>query len=299
MATSVAQRVREQYPSLSFLLNDPELGKLLTQAVDPNKGFSPQTFQAKLYQTSWWKRRSKTHREWAITRHTDPGEASQKRTLMQEGIAARARALGIRPARAELESIREMALRMGLAPDDFHITNALVKLWRKGGRVGPARGGAFQSNMVAIQQTANQEFLTGVTKKSAAQWSEWITTGQKTLEDFAATQQARAIKRFPHLAEALKAGQTLGDVVAPYQEIVAEELELGNPARVDVKSGPWRALLGIRDPKTRKMRMPTESDVIRMARSRPEYWKTSGGRQADAGMASALLQMFGKRGGAS
>jgi hypothetical protein len=293
----VAEQVMEQYPTLSFLLGDPEIGPLLTKAVDPNTGFSPSTFQAKLYQTNWWKRQSATQREWLIKQHTDPGSARQEREAMNASVTQRAAEMGVTLSVNQMRWLRESMLANGQTADGPELTQALAKLWtfkdRGKGQIGAYRGQVMEMAKQYFSNTMTQSSRHG--RATLDRQAVRIASGQDTIEGLQHRMQLEAMRRFPHMKEMLEAGMTPYDVVQPMREIVAEEMEYATPDQVNVLKNPvWRKLLGVRD-REGKMRLLTESEVVRMAREQPTWWKTSNGRTADNQMASALLNAFGER----
>lgn len=288
---SVLDQVMEKYPSLAFLLNDPEIGPLLTEAVDPNKGFSPQTFQAKLYQTNWWRNTSATGREWLIKVNTDPASAKQDRDTYKAALSAKAIRLGTHLSGAQLAWLTEMGLGQGIGVDDPRMLGELRKLMRPGGGKGDIGVAAQQ-----VRALAEKTWYVRPSANSIYNVAGRIATGLDTLESANARFAAEAARRFPHLGSRIQGGETLADITAGYRQTIAEELELGSPEAVDPMRGEWRDLLGVRDDKTGDMRMMTEAELIQRVRNRAEWWKTSHGRQTDAQATSSILRMFGKRG---
>lgn len=295
MAT-VEERVAERYPDLLPLLRHPEVGRLLRQAVDPNKPLSQGSFMSKLRTTRWFRTQSESQRRWWVTSRMDPGEAAQQRALTQQNIAALARQMGIQPTRRELELIREGALARGVGADDFWVRNSLMQLTNKGGRTDV---GAWTTIAREITELGNGQYLKNYPPHVLKKWTQWIVTGQRTMEDFQAAAQKESVKRFPHMAEQLNAGLTVRDVVQPWVDIYAQEMDTTADvifASMAKHAGtPSRQLLGIRDPKTGQTRMPTEQEAVKIARSQPTWWQTSGGREADHRMTRTLLNAFGER----
>src|SRR5690606_5840250 len=132
-SNDVLQRVREMFPALAFLVNDPEVGRLLRNAVDLNKGYSPERFRAELMQTRWWRQHSDTQRQWQATVRTNPGQARQQRELMTFAIRQRAAQLAVQLSENVTAVLRERALQMGLQPDD-PLTRAWIIRYRTGQR---------------------------------------------------------------------------------------------------------------------------------------------------------------------
>jgi len=295
MAT-LQERVAERYPDLLPLLNHPQVGPLLRQAVDLNNPISEGSFMSKLRATSWFRGQSASARNWWITSAMDPGEAAQQRRLGQESIVARMRQLGVVGTQAEIRTIREQMLRQGLTPDDFWVTNAIMKLTAKGGR---ADIGAWTTTATQLRAIAEGDYFKVLPPETTRKWTGWIITGQRSVEDFQAAINIEATKRFPHMAEQLKTGMTVRDVVAPWVEIYANEFDTTPDAimaSMRKHAGtPSRQLLGIKDPKTGQTRMPTEPEAVRIARSQPQWAETTNGKQMQNEWGSTILRAFGKR----
>jgi len=287
---SLRSDVEDRYPSLVPLLKIPAIASLLTKAVAGN--WSPTKFQSNFIASAWFRSQSEAQRRWFILGATDPGEAKDQTRLMNESIIAQMRRLGVVGTSAEIANIRNYALSRGLKADDFSVQNAIVRLAEKGGR---ATVGAWTTTAEAVRQMAFDEFQWPVPAHVQKKWTQWIVTGQRTMEDYQAQLSREAQKRLPHMAERLQRGETVGDIIGPYRQLIAEELELGGPGEVKMSNPKYRSLMGIRDPKTKQMRMMTESEVLKLARDTPEWWKTSKGRQADASMVTKIREMFGTR----
>jgi len=122
---SVTDDIKSQYPTLAWLMNDPEVGKLLRDAVDPNKGFSPETFQTKLYQTKWFKSRSTSQRSMEILSHTDPGEYRRRQMAYRNELQALTTKLGFTLSNAQLAWISNANLSNGIEVGSPESINAL------------------------------------------------------------------------------------------------------------------------------------------------------------------------------
>jgi hypothetical protein len=293
MAT-MQERVAERYPSLVPLLKHPEIGKLLTSAVQQN--WSPGVFQSKFIASRWFRSQSESQRRWWVLSATDPAEARRQRTLQQVQIQARASQLGIDPTSAEFRNILNVALGQGLEADDQYITNLLVNLAGKGGRTTT---GGWTTVSEQIRSMSKSEYFWNVPNHVVKKWTSWILRGEKTMEDYQAAVQREAMARFPHMKEGLAGGLTVADQVRPLAEVWANEFDT-TPEQVMASmrqhaGTPSRQLLGIRDAKTGRTRMPNEVEALRLARSQPTWWSTSSGRQNDAAVTQTLLRTFGKR----
>lgn len=292
----VLDRVREEYPTLAFLLNDKEVGPLLRDAVDPNKGFSPTTFQSKLMQTNWFKQKSLTGRQYTVMRETDPGEF--RRNVSNYRLATRqaARQLGVNMTNNELTWIAHAGFKNGWDPTDPRIAQAVSRIARK----NPKRlnSGAIRANQRLARATSTGQFFMNMSSRESRNWGIKIALGNRTPEDLQAHLASRAMSKYPHLRKRLKAGDTPADIFSGHINVIAEELEL-DPHRVAANmwrgGNKWNPVMSIHDKKMGRAREMTLHETRTYARKDPRFWKTTQGRQMDAGMANHLLKVFGRR----
>lgn len=291
---SVLDEIREQYPTLAFLVNDPEVGPLLRDAVDPNKGFSPQTFQAKLYQTKWFRTRSTTQREMSILARTDPGE--YKRRLQQQisDVRSQAQLFGLNLTPSELRYMATTNLSKGIAADSAEFRSSL-RNWLKTKKSGSKTFG--QGSVLAAKQQvkglAREQFYVPMSEKEAHNWGVALALGTRNEEGLKLLLNQRAQQLYPHLRELLRSGSTMEDIFSGHRALIAEELEL-SPEMVDFRKD-WSKVLQQVDPQSGKPRPMTLHETQTLARQDQRWWRTSKGREADAGMANFMLKTFGKR----
>jgi len=287
----VLENIREKYPTLAFLVNDPEIGPLLRDAVDPNKGFSPQTFQAKLYQTGWWKNQSNAQREWLIKTKTDPRTAINERSQYNAALMQAASQYGVQLNGAQLKWLTEKGLSQGYAPDSPLMLREFSSLVASGGaKAGP---GARSTGAQAVRQMARGDYFYHMSSKNAQIWGDRIAQGKATMDDVRAEVASRAQHMYPQFATGLAQGHTMAEMTDGHKQIIADELEI-DPDRIDLSQGRWSAVLSRRD-KNGKIRPMTAFETLQLARQDPRFWRTANGKQTDASMAKAVLGMFGKR----
>lgn len=295
MAESVAERVMRDYPILGWLLKDPEVGPLLTQAVDPNAGFDPATFQAKLYQTKWWRSKSETQRQWEILKHTDPGAVREKRTAYGTELRALGNQLGVRLSGNQLRLLTELGLSQGQAANSQQALDGLMKL-----RGGPnnKQPGTIDNLRQQIRGMANSMFMVPMASTTADRLAEGVASGNRSMEGIEASLRIQSAKLYPHLKAHIDRGETMADLTDSYRQLIAQELEV-DPERVDLFSNPyWNKVIN-HDPEGggKDVRMMNMQEALVHARSRPEWWKTQGGKAQSADFSNTLLKMFGKRRG--
>ena len=293
MAT-LQERVAESYPSLMPLLNHPEVGRLLRQAVG-TPPMSANVFRSKLEATRWFRSQSAQQRQWWVTARLDPGEARMKRSQYSAELMKVAEGLGIRLNSAHVKQITETGLSRGLLPSDARMQADLLRYGLS--RPGLMEAGAYKSAQTQVRAIGAGQWLREPPRAESEKWAADIALGRKTIEDFNAANAYAASKRFPHLAEQIKSGMTVAEAVAPVVEAYAREMDWdpnGLMAKIH-KDPKHTGLLGIRDPKTKEMRLPTEHEAMVLARKRADWWETTRGQQADTAMSQRLLETFGIR----
>lgn len=289
----VLDDIKEQYPTLAFLVNDPEVGKLLRDAVDPNKGFSPGRFQAKLYQTKWFKSRSTNQRQIDVLKNTDPGEYARQRNENLAQVRLLSSQLGLTLTPGQKLYMAEVNLRNGVSVGSEEFMYNLMNFARaqSPGKVGEGsvKGAAFDVNKMARQQ-----FYVPMSQKDAYQWGVELALGTKDEKALRAYLSNRSASLYPHLREQLKNGASMEDLFSGHRALIAEELEI-SPESVDFTKGNFKKVLQQIDPKTKEPRMMTLHEAQTLARQDTRWWKTGNGREADSGMANFVLKAFGKR----
>jgi len=85
------------------------------------------------------------------------------------------------------------------------------------------------------------------------------------------------------------------DIVNPWREMVAKELEFGGVDQVDMVQGSeWSWLLGVPDPgKPEVMRLPTAQEVTERVRRDTRWAYTMGGKNLATQATEAILKGFG------
>lgn len=287
---AVIDDVRKKYPNLAFLLNDPEIGPMLRDAINPASTFSPQEFEARIANTRWWRGHSAAQRQWEFLRHTDPGEANSRISSYRSSVAQLASRLGVHLSGNEVSLLAVTALQNGWDPSSPELAYKVSQL-RTGNRAG---AGAIQTYAQQATQIAQGQYMIPISKATAATWGDWMARGLKTPQDFAAAMQKKAISRFPYLKASIQEGQTPEQIFAPHKDMIAQELEL-SPGSIDLVNSRWSKVLDVYDKQLGKHRPMTLYETQTLARQDERWWKTSKGKAADAGMANTVLQKFGKR----
>jgi len=286
--------VQQQFPHLAWLINDPEIGPILLQAVDPNTGFDGPTFEAKIQATNWFRSRSRQSREREIQAATDPTTYWAEADAYADQLREIAAALGRPLSDPESLWLTTVGLNQGVAADSASMREQLRVLINPAQVMqGVGTAGAAKNE---IENLVRGQWFAPLDLGWLAQAGISVATkGGETLESINARLASQAYHWYPHLRKQITEGQTMADIFQPYRAIIAEELELGGAENVSMNDTEWSKLAQWRDPKTGEMRLPTMSEVQLLARDRKEWWQTQKGRQLDAASAKSMLGIFGAR----
>lgn len=292
----VLEEIQANFPAMAWLFDDPEIGPLLRDAVDPNIGFSPNTFQAKVMSTNWWRSRSAAKRNWEILTHNDPAEAARQRTGLIANINYMASQMGVQLSGAQQSFVAELALQDGLDANDPRIRQAITSIFLSGEAVGTGAGAIDSLTKQIFHMGKTDYFLpiSGGQQGDAYAWAAKIAEGTKTMEDVEEEWRKRSISLYPHLAEELNAGKTMRDIFSGHMSLIAEELEM-SPEEVDLTQGPWLKVIDTWDQNANQHRPMTLSEARTLARQDDRWWATSNAKASASGLANQLLSTFGKR----
>lgn len=292
MADDLTTKILTDYPSFAYLLHDAEIGPLLLEAVNPDVGFDSQTFQAKLMQTNWWKNSSATQRQWETLVATDPATATAQKATWKTRVNQLAGQYGVNLTPFNLEDWANTFLSQGVQADDPRIVNALVSLYSS----EPAFRSGHPGNLQTITDQAKQladQYMINLTAADYAQWSQRIARGESTIQAFQDDMKMQAMDRYSAYAQRIDAGATPQQIFSQQRNAIAQELEV-DPSTIDLMRDPrWSKVLGVRTSDGTVQPM-TYHEAVQLARSQPEYKRTTGGQQQAASVAEFIDKTFGK-----
>jgi hypothetical protein len=291
-AAELEAKVRQQYPQFAFLLNNPELRKILLDAVDPSKGFSAQEFEARIQQTNWWKSNGDSFRSWEALVNTNPGEAKRQVAGRVAEITDLIGQLGgVSLTASQRSYVADFTLRYGIQSGSAEMREMIAALIP----TGPAAKtplGTFQATLAEVKRLAKHDYLVPVSDEQAWKWARDLTAGNLSMEGLAAHFGNIAKGRFSHMADEIDQGITPGMMFDPYRQMMATELEVP-PESIDLMEAKWSEVLSHND--AGKIRAMTMGEANKFVRSQAEWAETTRAKQMGAEMASSLLRTFGAK----
>lgn len=280
---NLMNHIRSIYPSLSWMLNVPELADLILKAGIEN--WDDGRILAALQATQWWKDRNEGARSWEQLVNTDPASANQRRDDLARQIRQFAGQAGLTITNEQAIYIAVESLAKGRTQAEWQ-QNVLDFLMGTQGQ--DAKGGGINLKALAAEYAVP---LSDVTLK---QWEQNILNGTADQNTFRAYLMEQAKSLFPSLANAIDRGITVRQYVAPYQEIAAQELGV-NPNDIDWTDPKWSTAIHRIDPKTGQPVSLSLSDWQREIRTNPIYGfdQTTRAKDQAAGLGQAMLERLG------
>lgn len=215
-----ADELAEEYGmSYALFKSNAELWKLLKQAVADQ--WTDTKFQAELKNSKWWRATSSSRRKALLLQKSDP--ATYKAQIEAARVAAQKMAVGL-GAVVPAKQLDRLAKNMvHLEWDEAQTQNFLgkyVKFFDTG-----TLGGLAGKTADEIRRTAH-ELGVAVTEQSILNNAQYIVRGVSTLEKTLSGLRQQAAGLYPGLADQIKAGASVTDLVQPYQQVLASELGL-------------------------------------------------------------------------
>jgi hypothetical protein len=269
--------------ALAFLKSDKSLWKLFNSAVKGN--WDAARFQAKLKNTSFYKKNSESARNYDLLRTTDPASFNQQRTQLRAQIHDAAATMGANMSGNQLTRITQNAMKYGW--NDSQIRDTLGQYVKAVN--GVYRGEAGQN----IQQVESTAYKNGIklSAQTRQKWAQSIAAGNNSASFYEQQVRNMAKSLAPSYSDQLQAGLDLMDIASPYIESKAQILEM-NPADIDLFDKDIRgAMSGInKDGKpTSKSLWQFEQDM----RKSPAWLKTKNAQDSTMSVAKQVLTDMG------
>lgn len=268
--------------AMAVLNSNPELKALFKKAVAGT--WTPEKFTAELRATKWYKTKGESVRNASILKASDPATYRQNVSQVQTRIGMMASEIGA-VLGSKLGSFAESAYQQGW--DDNQIRSALsTYVHYTDGRL---IGQAGQWSQELRQQAADM----GMTYSDS--WYEnqirSAVGGKQSIEDAKGAITANAVSAFPHLADRLRAGETLATIADPYKQTMAGLLEL-NPEAVTLQDPSIRGALAKKG-QDGTAGLQTLFDFENTVRADKRWLKTKNAQDAGMSITSKVLSDMG------
>ncbi|HEY1158424.1 MAG TPA: C40 family peptidase, partial [Arthrobacter sp.] len=204
-----ASELAETYGmSYAFFKSQPELMKLLDGAVAEQ--WSPDKFQAKVKNSSWWKKNSETVRQAQVLQKTDP--ATYKATMEAARVAAQQMAVKTGAVLSD-KNVEKLAKNMvWYGWQDAQVQNFLGQYIKFTDE--QTAGGMAGAAVKAIKEEAYKNGV-AVTEQSVRNNAQYIVRGLTTMEQVQSSIREQSAGLYPAFAEQIQAGASIQDLAQP------------------------------------------------------------------------------------
>lgn len=275
----------QQYGFAQAVLNsDPELAGLFRQAVAGT--WTPARFTAAVQNSNWFRSKSEQTRNALTMKASDPASYAASVAQIRTKLAYQASSLGAQASPATLDQLAESAYMFGWDDNQIQQNLATYVKYTDGRVIGQAAQWdqelrSFASDMgVTLSDSTYQT------------WIQNIASGTSSLDGQKGEIAGMASSAFPHLADRIKAGETLKTISDPYRQTMASLLEI-NPEMVGVGDPMIRQALQVKDPTTGVLSTDTLYDFENKVRADKRWDKTSNARDAASNTANKILSDMG------
>ena len=261
-----AHELAETYGmSYAFFKSQPELWKELNQAVEGQ--WTPEKFQAEIKNTNWWKKNSESMRKAQVMQKTDP--ATYKATM--EALRVQAKTMAVKAgAVLSQKNVEALARNMlHLEWNEAQVANFVGQYIKFAD--DKTLGGIAGQAARAIKQTAH-DLGVAVTDESLLNNAQYLVRGLTSMEKITGSMRESAMGLYPALADQIRAGASVQDLVQPYTQVLAAELGL---PETDIDAFSPKIKQAINRPGPDGLPAPMSlTDFTRMVRNDPQWRKT-------------------------
>lgn len=290
------KNVQEEFGSLWDVYNmNPDVKKVLDDAVKGGYQDDEVKMEAKLQNTSWYRTTQKSAREWAVQTSTDPATAESRVVSSIEELRVNATNLGFTFNDETLRKLATDSIKFGWS--DQQKLNALGSEQVANAQLGGAQGMADlrQSSVGRNLRAKAAAYYQKPSEEMISSWTQQILTGQKSEVQFEETMRGSARTQFRSLQPALDKGEDVATAMYAYTQ-QAKSI-LGNSvdtSQIDWTQDKWNKALNFQDTKTGEYRQMDLWEWNKYLRTLPEWQNTDEAKSAYGDLAILLARGFGK-----
>ena len=282
-------KIKSDYPTLSYLLDVPEVADILREAYTSDPPWSATLIQSKIMGTSWWKTNADSARNYYNLQFTDPATFQNKLRDERDVVQNVGGEIGydetvLTPA--YVDYFANKALREGLTPAQIKAVMAT--------EITPLIGTTEKSPILNQIRQVQQNYQIAIDQPTQQYWLREIASGRQTIDNFQNAIQAQAKAQFPNLTGQFESGLTFKQIIDPYRNIASKLLEV-DPEQLDFMGDTkWRHVIDYVDPKTGVHRTMSNVELAQYVKSLPEWNNTKNAVDTYSQIGQTLLQAFGQ-----
>ena len=290
------KNIQEEFGSLWDVYNsDPEVKKVIDDAVAGGYQDDEDKMNAKLQNTSWYRTTQKSAREWAVQQSTDPASAEARVVSSIEELRVNATNLGFTFTDETLRKLATDSIKFGWS--DQQKLNALGSERVATSVLDGAQGTADlrQSSVSRSLRAKAAAYFQKPSEEMIGSWTQQILTGQKSEVQFEDTMRGSARTQFRSLQPALDKGEDVATAMYAYTQQAGSILGKSiDTSQIDWTQDKWNKALNFQDTKTGEYRQMDLWEWNKYLRTLPEWQNTDEAKTAYGDLAISLARGFGK-----
>lgn len=284
MPTIDEQTLAAQYGfAMSVIQSDPGLYNLFHKAV--SQTYTQERFTAELRALPWYQDHSESWRNAQVLKATDPQSYAAKVAQVKVRLSMMAAQMGAVITEAQLVQMSETSLVLGWDDNQIERNLSTYIKYTDGRMLGQAGQWELQLREYA------SDMGVALSDATIANYVKAAAGGTVTIDDQLGKIREIAASAFPHLADRLRAGETVADIASPYREAMASTLEL-NPEGLTVSDPTIRKALSSQDKDGRPV-LRTLYDFQTDLRKDGRWRKTQNAQNAAMATTRKVLSDFG------
>jgi len=288
--------IQNEFGSLWDVYNmNPDVKKVLDDAVKGGYQDDEVKMNAKLQNTSWYRTTQQSARQWAVQQSTDPATAEARVTASIEAIRVNAGKQGFTLNDASLRKLATDSIKFDWS--DQQKLNALGSEQVASAQLGGAQGIADlrQSSVGRNLRATAASFFQKPSEAMIGSFTQQILLGQKNEKQFEEAMRNSARTQFRSLQPALDRGEDVDTAMYAYKQQAQSILGTAlDSTQIDWTQDKWNKALNFQDVKTGEYRQMDLWEWNKYLRTLPEWQNTSEAKTAYGDLAISLARGFGK-----
>ncbi len=269
--------------AMAVLTSDPELHSLFQRAV--SQTYTQERFTAELRATKWYQGHSQTWRNATILKASDPQTYAANVNQVRTRLSMVASQMGAVVTDAQLNSMADTSYQLGWDDNQIQSNLSTYVQYTDGRMLGQA--GQWDTQL----RDYAQKMGVSMANDTIANYVKAAASGTATIDDQLGKIREIAVSAFPHLAERIRAGETVQDIASPYQQAMASTLEL-NPQSLTLQDPTIQQALSSKDQQGRPV-LATLYDFNTTLRKDSRWLKTQNAQDSATGTVHKILNDFG------
>ena len=268
----------------SMLTSIPDLNTIFTEAVANQ--WSATRFTAALMATKWYQTHSAAQRAFIAEGFADPTTQQQQIQSQLANVQSMAAKFGMDVPANIMQQLAQQYLQNGW--NDTQLQDAMSK-YIQYNQYGGLGGSSGQIEMT-LRNLANNNGVV-ISNPWILNVARAIADNTTSIEDAESYLRSQAEKLFPQYGSAIKAGQNLSDLAAPYMTDYQKILEV-SPNQTTLFDPTIVKALQFKDPTGKTNALPLWQ-FDNQLRQDPRWKKTQNAQDSTMAVAHQVLQSFG------